>query len=103
MNLPGAAQAVQAELERRGLESAHTIASVVFLKGVEPGTGHYDVRIEPPATLADGARIRGFAVGLDGRVEPVTGFRVSETTIFSTQANLRKPEQSGLRSEGGEG
>jgi hypothetical protein len=106
MNLPSAAHAVQAELERRGLESSHTIASVVFLKGAsatDADSGHYDVRIEPPATLADGARLRGFAVAMDGRVEPVTGFRVSETTIFSTAANLRNPEQSGLRSEAGEG
>ena len=106
MNLPGAAQAVQTELERRGLAASHAIASVVFLKGAsapDVATGHYDVRIEPPATLADGVRLRGFSVMMDGSLEPVTGFRVSENANFSTQAGFRPPDDSGLRSEAGEG
>lgn len=73
LTLLGATQAAQAELERRELAADHTIASVVFLKGA----GCYDVRIEPPAKLTDGLRLRGFSVAMDGRVEPVTGFRAT--------------------------
>jgi hypothetical protein len=109
MKLPGAAQVVQAELERRGLASAHSIASVVFLKGVQPGVGHYDVRIEPPA-MVDGVRLRGFAVAMDGGVEPLCGFRTSAEgfrvagdAIFSTRTSAGPPEESGLRSGAGEG
>ncbi len=109
VNLPGAAQVVQAELERRGLAVAHSIASVVFLKGVLPGAGHYDVRIEPPA-MVDGLRLRGFAVAMDGGMEPLCGFRtsakgfrVAEGAIFSTQTSAGATEESGLRPGGGEG
>ena len=77
INLLGATQAAQAELERRELAAQHTIASVVFLKGVQADSGHYDVRIEPPASMADGLRLRGFSVAMDGRVEPVMGFRAT--------------------------
>jgi hypothetical protein len=77
LNLLGATQAAQAELERRELAVDHSIASVVFLKGVQPSESHYDVRIEPPANLTDGLRLRGFSVAMDGRVEPVTGFRAT--------------------------
>ena len=77
INLVGATQAAQGELERRGLATDHSIASVVFLKGVQPSESHYDVRIEPPAKLTDGLRLRGFSVAMDGRVEPVTGFRAT--------------------------
>ena len=73
VNLVGATQAAQGELERRGLATDHSIASVIFLKGA----GCYDVRIEPPAKLTDGLRLRGFSVSVDGRVEPVTGFRAT--------------------------
>ena len=77
VNLLGATEAAQGELERRGLATEHSIASVVFLKGVQPSESHYDVRIEPPAKLTDGLRLRGFSVAMDGRVEPVTGFRAT--------------------------
>ena len=77
VDLLGATQAAQTELEHRGLATEHSIASVVFLKGVQPSESHYDVRIEPPAKLTDGLRLRGFAVAMDGRVEPVTGFRAT--------------------------
>ena len=73
VNIIGATQAAQTELEHRGLATDHSIASVIFLKGA----GCYDVRIEPPAQMTDGLRLRGFSVGLDGRVEPVTGFRAT--------------------------
>ena len=73
LNLVGATQAAQAELERRQLAADHSIASVIFLKGASC----YDVRIEPPAQMTDGLRLRGFSVGIDGRIEPVTGFRAT--------------------------
>lgn len=75
VNIVGATQAAQAELEQRGLAANHSIASVVFLKGVQLSESRYDVRIEPPAQMTDGLRLRGFSVSTDGRVEPVTGFR----------------------------
>lgn len=75
LTLLGATQVAQNELEQRGLASAHTIASVVLLRGVTPDSGHYDVRIDPPARLADGLRLRGFNIAIDGAIEPVTGFR----------------------------
>ena len=74
-SLLDATRAAHGELEKRGLSAEHTIASVVFLKGVQADTGSYDVRIEPPATLADGLRLRGFCVGLDGSIAAVSGFR----------------------------
>ena len=74
-SLLDATQAAHGELEKRGLSPDHTIASVVLLKGVQAGTGSYDARIEPPATLEDGQRLRGFCVGLDGSIVPVNGFR----------------------------
>jgi hypothetical protein len=77
LDLLGATQAAQAELERRQLAADHSIASVVFLKGVQPFESRYDVRIEPPAQMTDGLRLRGFSVSIDGRVEPVTGFRAT--------------------------
>ncbi len=73
VDLLGATQAAQTELVHRGLATDHSIASVIFLKGA----GCYDVRIEPPAKLTDGLRLRGFSVAMDGRVEPVTGFRAT--------------------------
>ena len=73
VNIIGATQAALSELEHRGLAADHSIASVVFLKGA----GLYDVRIEPPAQMTDGLRLRGFSVSIDGRVEPVTGFRAT--------------------------
>jgi hypothetical protein len=77
VDIIGATQAAQAELEQRGLTASHSIASVVFLKGVQPSESRYDVRIEPPAPLTGGLRLRGFSVAIDGRVEPVTGFRAT--------------------------
>lgn len=97
-----ATQLAQSELERRGLAAAHSIVSAVFLKGILPGTGHYDVRIEPPAIL-DAARLRGFAVAMDGGVAPLSGFRVAEGAIFSNQTSGGPPEESGLQPGGGEG
>jgi hypothetical protein len=94
----GATQLAQAELERRALSGAHTIASVVFLKGIQPGTGHYDVRIEPPATLADGGRLRGFCVAMDGTLLPALGFRTEPGLMLSTPSNDGSRPQSGLAS-----
>ena len=76
-NLLDATRAAHSELEQRGLAEAHSIASVVCLKGAQVDTGHYDVRIEPSALLADGVRLRGFSVKLDGSVAPVNGFRTT--------------------------
>ena len=80
LTLLGATQVAQNELEHRGLAAAHSIASVVLLRGVTPDSGHYDVRIDPPALLADGLRLRGFSVAIGGAIAPVTGFRAAPET-----------------------
>lgn len=103
LTLPAAAQAAQGELEARGLGEGHSIASIIFLKGTEPATGHYDVRIEPPAPLADGSRLRGFSIALNGAIQPATDFRTGSGATLSTQPpavalperNLRSVERAG--------
>jgi hypothetical protein len=87
VNFLSATQLAQGELERRGLADAHGIASVVLLKGNEAGTGHYDVRIEPPVTTPNGSRLRGFFVAMDGGITPAMDFRSTPTHTLSTQAD----------------
>ncbi len=103
LSLPSAAHAAQQELEQRGLAERHAIASIIFLKGSEPATGHYDVRIEPPATLADGARLRGFCVTLNGAIQPSTDFRTGTGATLSTQTMTATLPERSLRSDEREG
>jgi hypothetical protein len=99
----GATQIAQTELELRELADAHSIASVVYLKGAETGSGHYDVRIEPPAALADGVRLRGFSVGIDGSIVPATDFRAVPASTLSTQPSCPLLPEKGLGSAPREG
>lgn len=98
LSLADAAQLAQGELDARQLTPAHSVVSVIFLKTAEPVSGHYDVRIHPPALLsgtgADAAWLRGFTVGLDGTLTPCTTFRTTES--LSTSPNSEPPRDSGL-------
>jgi len=99
LSLADAAQLAQGELDARQLTPAHSVVSVIFLKTVEPVSGHYDVRIHPPALLsgtgAEASWLRGFTVGLDGTLTPCTSFRTSADTL-STSPNSEPPRDSGL-------
>jgi hypothetical protein len=103
LSLAEAAQLAQTELSARNLTS-HEVVSVIFLKTAEPATGHYDVRIHPPARLTDATWLRGFTVGLDGALSLCTSFRTSadlaETAkTLSTLPNSDPPRDSGLGSD----
>jgi hypothetical protein len=101
LTLPSAAQLAQHELDTRGLSPAHAIASIVFLKGSDPATGHYDIRIEPPAALPGGTRLRGFSIALDGTILPATDFRAATAAASGTGAPLSTQPSPGHLPEWG--
>lgn len=96
LSLAQAAQTAQRELSDRQLADTHSVVSIIFLKGAEPATSHYDVRIEPPARLDAATWLRGFSIALDGSVTPATGFRIAQQ--LSTSATPDSPHERGLGS-----
>ena len=67
--LSTAANAVEMELEKRGLSDDHAVSSMSMVSTYGPA--HYVAQIEPPILISSEKRMRlAFQVEMDGRVTP---------------------------------